>query len=147
MIAFEDLEKKFMLRIGQHFPGGYKSALTRYPKTSSSHYNISDIEYDKEKTDPEHLCYGRNVVFTGTLSSLVRKDAQRMVLEIGGNCTPGVTRETHFLVVGEQDYTQYGEGFKSSKMKKAEKLLNEGQEIELITGSQFLELFNSSDKR
>jgi len=43
-------------------------------------------------------------------------------------------------VVGEQDYRQFGEGFKSSKMKKAEKYLSTGQEIELITEGQFLEM-------
>lgn len=45
-----------------------------------------------------------------------------------------------YLVMGEQDFSRYGSGFKSSKIKKAEKLLSEGHSIELLSEVQFLEM-------
>lgn len=68
---------------------------------------------------------------------MIRKDAILKVLEFGGKFGNVITSETNFLVVGEQDYRKYGEGFKSSKMKKAESLLKEGKSIELLSESQF----------
>ena len=72
-----------------------------------------------------------------------RKEAQVKVLEIGGKCSGGINNSTNFLIVGDQDYSRYGEGFKSSKLKKAEKLLNDGKDIELLSESQFLEMINN----
>jgi DNA polymerase-3 subunit epsilon len=138
--VFNDIENQFNLRLGSLFKGGYKGSLKR---SSVSGYKISDITYDPSKADENNIFYGRTVCFTGTLHSMVRVDAQRMVLEIGGNVSKGVTKETNYLVVGEQDYKQYGAGFKSSKMKKAEKYLLNGQEIELITENQFLEMMGN----
>ena len=74
---------------------------------------------------------------------MVRIDAQRTILEIGGIITDGVTKDTNYLVIGEQDYSKYGEGFISSKLKKAQKYLTEGQDIELITERQFIEMINN----
>jgi len=138
--VFSDIENQFNLRLGSLFKGGYKGSLKR---SSVSGYKISDITYDASKADENNIFYGRTVCFTGTLHSMVRVDAQRMVLEIGGNVSKGVTKDTNYLVVGEQDYRQYGAGFKSSKMKKAEKYLLNGQEIELITENQFLEMMGN----
>jgi len=61
------------------------------------------------------------------------------VLEISGECQSSVTSDTNFLIFGEQDYDKFGEGFKSSKIKKAEKLKLKGSDIELLSESQFLE--------
>lgn len=138
--SFDAIEDHFDLKVGSLHSGGYKPSLKR---SSSNGYKISDIAYDPSKVDVSNVFYGRSLCFTGTLSSMVRVDAQRMILEVGGSVTKGVTKETNFLVVGEQDYKQYGNGFKSSKMKRAEKYLMDGQSIELITEKQFLELIGN----
>lgn len=59
-----------------------------------------------------------------------------------GQCQSTVTKDTNFLVLGEQDFNKFGEGYKSSKIKKAEKLKLKGSDIEIISESQFLELIN-----
>jgi len=46
------------------------------------------------------------------------------------------------IIVGEQDYHRYGQGHKSSKIKKAEKILLNGSDIELISENQFLEMID-----
>ncbi len=135
---FSEIENIFNLKIGKLTKNSYSPALTKHKKSKS--HKISDIEFDKSKIDKNSIFYGASVVFTGKLTYLTRQEAQQRVLEIGGNCTNGVTKQTNFLILGDQDYTKYGEGFKSSKIKKAEKLLSEGQDIELLSENQFLEL-------
>ena len=133
--SFDLIEDNFNLKVGKLFEGGYKPSITKHKSTS---YKISDLEFEN-KFDEENIFFSKNVVFTGTLESMVRKDAQVKVLEIGGECQSNVTSDTNFLIFGEQDYDKFGEGFKSSKIKKAEKLKLKGSDIELLSESQFLE--------
>lgn len=126
-----DIESKLDLRLGKLFPGGYHPL--------SLDRKLRPEEYDSSLHDPNNSFYGKNVVFTGTLQSMVRREAQQKVFEIGGYCQNSITRETNFLVVGDLEY-RFGEDFKSSKIRKAEKYLTLGQAIELITEQQFLEL-------
>lgn len=44
---------------------------------------------------------GRTVVFTGTLSSLTRDEARRLVETLGGRVASGVSREVDYVVAGE----------------------------------------------
>jgi DNA ligase (NAD+) len=58
---------------------------------------------------------GKSFVFTGTLTSMSRSEAQKKVVELGGSCPSSVTKTTTYLVVGN-------EGKAGSKLAKAEKL-------------------------
>jgi DNA polymerase III subunit epsilon len=128
-----DIESKFGSRLGRLFPGGY------HPVSMSR--RLDPIDLDPSLQDPGNIFYGKNVVFTGTLQSMVRREAQQKVIEIGGYCQNSITRDTNFLVVGDLEY-RFGEDFKSSKIKKAENYLALGQAIELITEQQFLEMID-----
>ena len=57
---------------------------------------------------------------------------------VGGIPTDKVTKETYVLVVGQQDYIIVGADGISSKQKKALNLLEKGQEIEILSESEFL---------
>lgn len=137
---FDQISEKFRLRIGRLLKDSYKPSVVKH---KSSSYKLSELEYDDSNFKPDNPFFGHTVVFTGTLQSMVRKEAQVKVLEIGGKCSNGVTSKTDYLIVGEQDYQKYGQGFKSSKIKKAEKLLMDGKIIELLTESQFLEMIDN----
>ena len=144
---FNQIKDVFRIRLGELIDGGYKPSLItqkNYKPSLTTHknYKISDLEFE-ENFQSENFFFEKNVVFTGTLSSMQRKEAQIKVLEIGGKCSAGVNNLTNFLIVGDQDYDRYGEGFKSSKLLKAEKLLNDEKEIELLSESQFLEMINN----
>ncbi|HEV9939085.1 TPA: DNA polymerase III subunit epsilon, partial [Streptococcus pneumoniae] len=52
----------------------------------------------------------------------------------------GVTKHTNILVVGEQDWRVVGTDGLSSKMKKAQTLLEKGQDIEIMTENDFIRL-------
>ena len=76
--------------------------------------------------------------FTGKLQKYTRKEAMRLVAEIGGLSERGVTRKTRFLVLG----SQVKDG-KSRKQLKAEKNLKKGQNIEIIPEVVFYNMLAS----
>ncbi len=69
---------------------------------------------------------GKTFVFTGTLPTLSRGDAEEMVRKNGGSVTSSVSKQTSYVVVGSDP---------GSKADKAEKL-----GISTITEEQFLKL-------
>jgi DNA polymerase-3 subunit epsilon len=52
-----------------------------------------------------------------------------------------VTDRTQVLVVGQQDYRVVGESGLSNKQKKAMAKLDKGQEIEILSEAEFLQMF------
>ncbi|MBM4344855.1 MAG: NAD-dependent DNA ligase LigA [Deltaproteobacteria bacterium] len=77
---------------------------------------------------------GEVVVFTGALSSMGRRDAQQLVVRLGGIAGDSVTAETTLLVVGgdELDAAE-----PSSKLKKARKLQAAGGAIRIERADAF----------
>lgn len=82
---------------------------------------------------------GKSFVFTGTLESLDRKDAQTRVKALGGEAPSGVSKTLGYLVVGA------GKGAKSTKQKKAEQLIAAGAPIEILAESDFLEMLEAAE--
>lgn len=88
---------------------------------------------------------GKRVLFTGTLESMKRKDAQDKVRAAGGQTPEAVSRELDYLVIGDADLARFRTGWRSSKLKKAEKLNEEGASIQIIGESQFLALVGEAE--
>lgn len=84
--------------------------------------------------------YGKVCVFTGALESFTRRDAFQLVADIGGIPGDGVTQKTNFLILGNNDYCTTIKDGKSSKQKKAEKLIAAGADLQIIPESVFLEM-------
>ena len=110
--------------------GDYKSNLIYQP-----------TEEEKALMNPEHYFYGLYFCFTGKLERMTRKEAITMVALTGGIPEKSVTKNTNILVVGEQDWRVVGESGLSSKMKKAQSLLENGQNIEIMTEDDFIKMF------
>jgi tetratricopeptide (TPR) repeat protein len=68
---------------------------------------------------PEHPLANQLVVFTGKLSSLGRKEAQALVIRLGGSAADEVTAKTTLVVVGAEGGPH---AEKSQKQRKAEDL-------------------------
>lgn len=101
-------------------------------------------EEEKAAMNPDHYFYGLYFCFTGKLERMTRKEANKAVALVGGIPEKGVTQRTNILVVGEQDWRVVGTNGLSSKMKKAQSLLEKGQDIEIMTENDFIKFLEPS---
>jgi DNA ligase (NAD+) len=91
-------------------------------------------------TNPDDPLAGKSFVFTGKLQSFDRKTAQGLVRARGGTTPEDVTKGLDFLVIGDEGSPLLGGAgaeAKSSKQKKAEKLIADGAPIRIISERDF----------
>ncbi len=89
--------------------------------------------------NPDGSLYGEVLVFTGALS-MARRQAADLASASGCEVTARVTKRTTLLVVGDQDIRRLAGHEKSSKHRKTEELIREGQPIRIMTESNFRHL-------
>ena len=139
--TLEDLEGNYHFHRGQFAPNVFIAHLQNKKQYSGQHQykNITkDLEEHPELIDEGNYFYGKTICFTGKTQYAVRRVLLQMVKNIGGIPTDSVTSETDVLVVGQQDYRIVGADGMSSKQKKALKLLEKGQLIEILSESEFI---------
>ncbi len=69
----------------------------------------------------------KTIVFTGELKHFSRNQAEELVRKFGGNASSSVSKDTDFVVAGENPGTKY------DKAKKLGiKIINEGQFKEML---------------
>lgn len=140
----DDLLEKIKYKKGFYDNSWYHAHSMNLSHNNSCHNSISDYERIKNISINTHIMTslsGKYFVFTGALK-MQRKEAMEIVASKGGIPEGGVTKNTNYLVVGRDDYGNFKEGNKSNKMLKAEKLIQNGQDLEIITEDDFLELIN-----
>jgi len=111
---------------------------------NGSQLDLREIRGDENLFKIDHPFYKKNCVFTGCLEKFTRKDAAQIVCNIGGICENGVTKKTNFLIVGDFDYSANIKDGKSSKLKKAEELILNGQELQIISENTFYNMLEDS---
>lgn len=139
--TLEDLEGNYHFHRGQFAPNVFIAHLQNKKQYSGQHQYkniIKDLEEHPELIDEGNYFYGKTICFTGKTQYAVRRVLLQMVKNIGGIPTDSVTNETDVLVVGQQDYRIVGADGMSSKQKKALKLLEKGQLIEILSESEFI---------
>ena len=104
------------------------------------HPKVSDITTDKTEFDRTNPIFGQNVVFTGVLERMTRRQAAQIVADLGGHGCDNVTKKTNFLVLGNNDYCSAVKDGKSTKQKKAEKYQLEGLPIQIISENVFYDM-------
>ncbi|MCK5710251.1 MAG: NAD-dependent DNA ligase LigA, partial [Deltaproteobacteria bacterium] len=85
----------------------------------------------KEKTVLSDKFAGQSFVFTGSLQTLTRDEAQKLVQDHGGRATSSVTKKTSYVVAGDNP---------GSKLEKAQSL-----GIEVLTEGEFNKLLESNE--
>ena len=87
------------------------------------------LSFKNEKKNQAHIgnFTGQSFLFTGTLPTLKRSDAEEMVEQIGGQLLSGVSSKLNYLVVGEDA---------GSKLEKAKKIPS----VKIISEEEFLKL-------
>ncbi|MEH7249255.1 exonuclease domain-containing protein [Neobacillus niacini] len=104
--------------------------------------DLSEITVTVETINTKNPFFGKNVVFTGELSSLERKEAMQQVVNFGGFIKSGVSSKTDYLVVGIQDKSLVGKEGRSTKERKANELIDNGKDIKIINEQDFMKLLN-----
>lgn len=89
--------------------------------------------------NPQGSLFGEVMVFTGALQ-IPRQEAADLADSIGCEVAGGVTKKTTMIVVGDQDVKRLAGHRSSSKHRKAEELIAQGQAIRILRESDFMEL-------
>lgn len=114
--------------------------MDRSKKKTSNRIKAKDILTNIEFVNIDNPLYNKEIVFTGTLEKMTRKEAMQIVVNLGGKNRDNVTRETNFLILGNNDYCKSIKNEKSLKHKKAETYKLEGQDIEVISENVFYDM-------
>lgn len=88
-----------------------------------THIKIEKIENKKGSS----VLKGKIFVLTGTLPNISRDDAKKMIKESGGSVTSSVSKNTDYILLGDNPGSKYEEGQKLS--------------IQMIDEEEFLKLF------
>lgn len=136
------LQEACGLRVRHIFAGGYSPCgaphTQRNRMEAEGKPRAALIPPSNPHADIHNPCFGLAFVFTGTMSSMQRKDAMQAVVDRGGICHDTVKSDTDYLVLGQEGFVGYQAGFKSSKMKRAEALHSKGFPIEIISEADFI---------
>lgn len=125
------------LNIGSVYDRGYEpcTSLIKHKNNDTKKEALSlslneNTEYFLDKT----------VVFTGPLDSMRRNEAFKIVMKLGGIIGTSVTKKTDVLITGIKGREYLDDMYKSTKLKKAESLINNGQNIDILTEEEFLSI-------
>jgi len=90
--------------------------------------------------NPDGQYFGETMVFTGALSA-PRAQAAKIAKQAGFNVVETVNENTNILCIGVSDISKFAEGYtKSSKQRKAEKLIEQGYDIKIVFEDNFWEI-------
>lgn len=125
-----------------------KEGYAEYLKYRRENKVISDkkaksklVTAQKKDFDTNHPLYDKICVFTGSLS-LPRIEFMQKVADVGGINNDNVTRKTDYLIVGDYRNVNLKDG-KSTKIKKAEELILQGNDILVISEEDFFDLLEN----
>lgn len=93
----------------------------------------------KRQGNVEGSLYGETIAFTGALV-IPRNKAADMAAEAGCNVAASVSKKVTILVVATQDKSKFNGYDKSSKHRKAELLINQGANIQILSENDFSDL-------
>jgi hypothetical protein len=79
-------------------------------------------------------------LFTGKLASMTRDEAEAKVKGANGTVAGSVTKNLHYLVIGDEGSPLYGQGKKGTKQVKGEQLNEAGANIRIISETMFLQM-------
>lgn len=111
-------------------------------KRNNHNIKSKDIISENSSFDTRNPIYTKECVFTGTLEKMTRKDAMQIVANLGGKNRDTVTKETNYLILGNNDYCKSIKDGKSTKQKKAESYKLKGYDIEIISENVFYDMIN-----
>lgn len=138
---FKEISSVLRFKIG-NFDGEVHTpqrAIKNYSKKKQ--INTSEIIPDSSKFDESNYFFDKEVCFTGKFVFATRMELLQAIADIGAIPVNSVRKTTNILVVGQQDYKVVGDSGMSSKQKKAIELVDNGQDLEIMSEKEFYEIF------
>ena len=102
-------------------------------------YGLDSFPQDDSKHNPDSIFYNAEVVFTGSLKTMIRKEAIQKIALIGGLPSDSLKMTTNYLVCGADDIENITPSNMSGKFKKARSYAEKGCDIEIIDENTFLQ--------
>lgn len=119
----------------------FKSQSKFIRKPYRSKESHTEIKPQSEVTDSSHPLCNQNCVITGEFENFDRNTMMQMIVDVGGIIKSGVSRNTNYLIVGQQNKDVVGEDGLSGKQEKAIALIDAGHPIKIINEIEFLDYF------
>jgi DNA polymerase-3 subunit epsilon len=139
--SVNEFKEMFNLPFGNLSDRGVISYNSNVIQTKGKSFKL--YEGDPTKFNPDSIFYGKTVVFTGTLFSMVRGKAKQIIADIGGNVKNQCTIDTDFLIVGQQDIRVVGGNGMSESHLKAIELIENGYSLKILVEEDFIEIISS----
>lgn len=98
---------------------------------------MSDAVTDEAPESPK-LLDGERIALTGTLASMTHREAAQLIEDHGGAVAQHISQSTTMLVIGEEGWPLEPDGHPSCKLLQAQSLRDRGQEIRLVSESEWL---------
>ena len=76
------------------------------------------------------------------MESMSRSEAKDEVKRRGGECPSSVVKSLDYLVMGDADMERFQQGWRTNKIKKAQRYQDDGADLQIISESDFLPLLD-----
>lgn len=144
--SIQELSDSLGLKIGRLYKDDYccsgrlKDVIIE--KTSSRKVKVKKTGSKGKGLNLGHAFSNKTVVFTCPLESMSRTDAMQKIIDAGGTVGSSVTKKTNYLVTRITKIENLAHNMKSTKLKKAELLISNGQNIKILSEDKFLAMLN-----
>ncbi|PID98970.1 exonuclease [Candidatus Saccharibacteria bacterium] len=118
----------------------FETAFMSRRYTHKAGVKASDITSTNTNFDTTHPLFDKNCVFTGKLAKMPRKEAFQLVVDFGGRVEDSITKKTNYLIVGSLEYSHTIEKGKSKKIKKAERMILNDEDIQILSENAFYDI-------
>ncbi|AFM69166.1 exonuclease domain-containing protein [Enterococcus hirae] len=118
------------------------NALNDVLATYEIYNNLKNRDFNKrerQERKPQVLA-NKKIAYTGQFSNFSRTSLERIITSHGGTITKTVTKNTDYLIVGQQIAKNLKDGIHSSKEIKCLAYIENGISIKMLNEEQFLQL-------
>ncbi len=122
-------------RMGAHSPLDFPKKM----RTLVNGFPDSSLRKDPSLHQPDHIFYQKRIVLAGALNSMTKRVAQQIILDIGGRTTDSLSKKTNYLVIPQSKFKGFGGIGITKNERKAQELIAEGAQLEVISEWDFLE--------
>lgn len=112
------------------------------PNERVHNIDLKSVLESVNEIDEQNYFFNKSICFSGRMDYLTKFEAAQLVEKLGAIFSKALNKNTNLLVLGNLQYQQEIYGDKSTKHKKAESLIADGFDMEILTESDFLEIIS-----